>query len=376
MTNFLYWCILIIPWVILPMNKIADPFRLPKAMFFDLMCLAIITISFIKGTRFYYKNKYLGFFLIWVFITFFFNWFLPYSVTQNNRQLINIFTLEPMLHLILAVIASFLVMSTLDKEDFKKLTKAFCISATLVTAWGIMQLIGFDPFGKIAYYNHSNKFSACLDNPNIMGNYLCLAFPFFFALKEPKYKLMGLLVFAGIILSKSVLSIGVAFASIILIFLFMQRKNKLLWILMIFLVILMAVFVLQNINLLKISSGFSGRIDVWKQALIHFKENPLFGQGLGSFKTFELKTVGTLVRELHNDWFERGIELGIIGLSLMILVVINSLRNFNYRQSDNIGKAYLISFISFLLLMLGSFPMEIAPVALTGLISFCAVERT
>ncbi len=375
MTNWICFGVLVLPWVIIPLGAIADPFRLPKAMFFDIWCLGLIAIVFNKGLKNLYRNKYLSWLSAWIFITFIFNYFFPMAWTINNRSLINLWTIEPMIHIILALVVSFLAMSYLDKDDFLKIARVLCYSAVLVSAFGILQILGLDPFGKVAHYNHQNKFSAFLDNPNIVGNYLCLIYPLFFIFNEKKMKLLSLLVAGGVLLSLSTISIIVATLGFLILALFLQRKFKFIkWGLPI-VIILGSFLLINNISFLKVNSGFSGRIDLWGRALVHLKDNPLFGQGAGIFKTWEIAPIGVKWLNCHNDWLERTIEFGVIGLFLMLLVVINSFRNFNYKLENRLGICYLVSFISFLLLMLGSFPMEIAPVAFMGLISFWATEK-
>ena len=189
---------------------------------------------------------------------------------------------------------------------------------------------------------------------------------------------MGIFIAMGVILSKSTLGIIVLFISFMLIFLFLQKKSKLHWAGMLIVLILFCGFLFNNPKLLKISSGFDNRLSIWQQTMNKIKINPLFGLGLGIYKTFKFNPGKTkaISLEAHNDWLERTVEFGVVGLFLMTLVVINSLRNFNYRQEGKMPKAYLISFVSFLLLMSGSFVMEIAPTALLGMVDFWAVEKT
>ena len=78
----------------------------------------------------------------------------------------------------------------------------------------------------------------------------------------------------------------------------------------------------------------------------------------------------------HNDYLETYCSLGGLGLFLMILVIIHAFRRFNYKEDNQIGFAYYGAFVSFLLIMIGSFPMEMPPVALNGLLIFCAMQKT
>ena len=372
MTTFFTICFLILPWVIIPNDQIADPFRLPKSTFFDLICMGMICFSLAGGLRKRYFNKYLSWFSIWVFFTIFLNFYLPYTMTFNNRSAINLTTLMPTLHFIFGLWASYIALSYFEIDDFFKISKVICISSILISSVAILQKLGLDIFGQIAKYsNPYNKFSAFLDNPNIVGNYLCLTIPFFL-LKENKKYIAGLvLAIIGLIISLSELSILCAVAGLLTYLLFINRKK--------ITYIAVSLFVLSGIGLVwknqSILLGFMNtRLALWRLAWVEFKDNPIFGQGLGIFKSWELYPNMAKSLVAHNDWFEITIMLGVVGLVLLLMVIINSIRKFNYKIDNRIGFAYFTSFISFLLLMVGSFPLEIAPLALFGLVNIWGVE--
>ena len=376
MTKFLIIGLIILPWVIVPLPGITDAFRIPQAVFLNLIFMGMICHSFYRGLKFNYFNKYLSLFAAWTFITIFFNWYMPLTMSFNNRQAINILTITPSIHFILGLWATFIALSYFEREDFEKIAKGICFSAVLITLFGIMQIIGFDPFGKIATYNHGNHFSACLDNPNIVGNYLCLSLPMFFSMKEKKYFWGGFLVLAGIILAKATLAIMCAFVGLCFYALLTCRKNIKIKSAIVVMVILFSVFCFSNKKFLKIESGFSYRLENWKKTVEFIKVNPLFGQGLGRFRAYDvMDSTMTKVSTPHNDWLDRIVEVGVLGTFLLGLIILNSFRNFNYKEINPLAFSYLISFLMFLMLMCGSFPVQIAPTMLLGLIAFWGVEK-
>ena len=376
MTKFLVVGLVILPWVFIPLQGIADPFRIPQATFLNLIFMGLICFSFFRGLKFNYHNKYLSLFVTWVFITIFFNWHLPFTLTFNNRQAINIVTLAPTIHFILGLWALQVMLSYFEREDFQKIAKAICFSAVLITLFGIMQIIGLDPFGKIASYNHWNHFSGCLDNPNIVGNYLCLSLPLFFAMKEKKYLWGGLLVLMGVILTQATLAIICSVIGISFYTLFVYRKSIVVKSAVVVLMLVFTLFCFANKSFLKIDTGFSLRIENWKKAVEIIKINPVFGQGLGRWRSFEVTdSTETKVNVLHNDWLERVVEVGVLGVVLLFLIVVRAFRNFDYRRAGVLEFSYLTSFLMFLLLMCGSFPVEIAPTVLLGLIVYSGVEK-
>ncbi len=75
----------------------------------------------------------------------------------------------------------------------------------------------------------------------------------------------------------------------------------------------------------------STRYIIWSAALSMFEQHPLLGSGMGSFYYNGLTQLGNLagningIMRAHNDLFELGVELGIVGVILFLGVVISLL---------------------------------------------------
>lgn len=372
MLNLILFGIITIPWVIFPIIGIYDQFRYPKELFFNLLCLAVIAYSFCTGLRRVYINKWLSALTAWVLISIFINLYIPFAINIEQGILsINMATLFSSINFILGLWFAFIILSSLKIEDYLVIAKYICLSAVLVSIIGIFQLFGFDIFGSLGKYNMDRRICALLDNPNLLGNYLSLSLPFFICFKQKKYIIGFILVFIAIILARSSLSLICSVMGL-LVFLNVTLRNKRIHIGSIILLSIFSLFVLYYWK--SIILDFSGRLDIWKQALDNIKNNPIFGHGLGIFKIWGVKINGTLCITAHNDWIERVCELGLLSIALGLGLIFNSLKNFNYKIDNKIGIAYLSSFICFLIMMCGSFPMEYAPLYFMGIISFCAVE--
>ncbi len=370
MVTWIISCILVMPWIVLPLANLTEQFRAPKALFFDIMCMGIIVFGLARGLKFQYRNKYLAFLSAWIFFGFVFNWYIPTLISPVGQIAFNVWTIEPSLHFVLALFATWIVISHLHKEDYVRIANTLCISATIVAVVGLLQYIGLNPFKNFLHYTHDMHISAFLDNPMLVGHYLCLTVPLFLYFNKWKHYAGLALVLLCIFLTNSDLAMGAAIAGII-IFFFFTSKYKRLFLIGLLLLTLGAYLYFQHHDL-NLYKRFSVRLEIWPQAIPFFKENPLFGQGLGRWKTLGISYKSVWWMEAHNDWFERTIELGLLGIGLFSLVIINTIKNFNFR--DRIATAYFATFVSFLLIMIGSFAMHIAPIALIGLTAFWAVE--
>lgn len=372
MINILILAILIIPWLIIPVNSIPEPTRLIKSSFFDMAMMGIIVFALINGLKIGYKNKYLGWISGWIFFTFVCNWYYP--LVRGFGY--NAGTIEGSLHYILALIGTIFVCSTFERNDFIRIAKAICLSTTLVSAFALLQVIGLDPMAKISIYiqKEPRHIAALLDHPDLLGNYLAISIPFFLYLRGTRYILSLCLVIFILLCVKSSISI---FAAGIAIFIFMilkYRNNKKYRSSIIGIFIGYLFIVLSDLSFNKFNSGFTGRIPAW-QEMIHRGNNPAFGQGIGIVKSLLVKFGDNYWMFAHNDYLEIYCSLGVLGLFLVSLLIINSLKNFNYKSENTLGFSFMASFVAFLIVMFGSFPMEIAPLALGGMIAFWGVEK-
>ena len=372
MVKFFVWCFLILPWVIIPNARLSDWSRLPKETFFDFICLGIICFSFFSGLKKRYFNKYLSWLALWVFIVCGINWYLPMTLSFGNQRAVNLWTLEAMIHTFLALWTSYIILSYFEESDYLYIKKFIKCSALLICSVALLQKFGLDIYGKIAIYNNTNKFGAFLDNPNIVANYLALSVPFFLK-KDIKHIIGLLLICFGLSQSSSEWSMLVAGVGVFIYALLWFRGNRaVLWSL-IGGAGLAGAFAGLNIEYLLSHFG-SHRVELWVVAWDKFKQNPIFGQGLGVVKSWDLHIPGisSVWYSVHNDWFEILIQLGVLGAVLFGIVVVAAIKKFNYKNVQ--GYDYFVSFLSFLVLMFAAFPMEVAPLALFGLLDWWGVE--
>lgn len=371
MINILILAIFILPWLIIPDSHLPDPTRIIKSTAFDMIMLLIISMAIIKGMKFEYKNKYLGWVAICLFTGFYFNWYYPLLMGYG----FNAGTIEANIHFVLSLFATICVCSTFERSDFVRISKAIVFSTTLVACFAFLQVIGLDPMKNIAKYNYKEHRHICalLDHPDILGNYLAISVPFFLYLLRPKYIIPLLIVGIVLFFVHSSISIVAALVAT-MVFLFLRYRNNRFWRYGILGSFILLIGLCLNPSFNKMSNGFTGRSQAWVE-ILHRADNPIFGQGLGIVKSYMVVFGDNHWAFAHNDYIEMYCSGGIVLLFLFSLLLINSFRNFNYKEDNVLGFAFLASLISFLIVMFGSFPMEIAPLALGGLIAWWGVEK-
>ncbi len=372
MTNLIILAIILIPLAILPFSGLPEPTRMIKDTLFDFTMMGIICIAIKEGLRFEYKNKYLSWMAMYGFFQFGFNWYYPMLRGYGY----NVGTICESLHFLLAIIATLLFCSYADRQSFIRISKAIVISSMIIAIFGIFQGIGLDPMKSIATYisKEPRHVAATLDHPDIFGNFMALCLPFCLYLTGIRYKICFSVILIALLMSQSSISLVAAFIGIS-VFVLLKYRNKLTFYGVLGAIISFITFCILNPWFNKFNNGFTGRVWAWKE-FIKRDVNPIFGNGLGVAKSYGVQSGDNYWTTPHNDYLMIWLCMGVIGLIIFSLISINSFRNFRYNQSNTLGFAYLASLITFFILMLGSFPMGYAPLALIGIISWWAVEKS
>ena len=372
------------PWIFVPDASFINQMRLPKAIFFDFVCMAIIASAFIQGTKFSYKNKWFGTMFLIIMGGFFFNWYLPYMVQFEGKRVLNLWNITACIHVILAFVASYMAMSSLDRASYIRIAKAVCLSAVLVSCFGILQAIGFDPMKNITTYKwyEGNHVAAILDHPNMVGNFLALSIPFFLFFDAPIFAVGIGVCCLCLYFTHSSMSFLALFISTMFYFI-IKNVRSIKWLVTTIAVSVIGLIIVMSVpSFNKIASGFTGRMDAWRYAIERIKDNPVFGQGVGKFAMLDYTTGidingnnGMRWEFVHNDYIEMVINVGFLGLVIFAFLVLNTFKNFNLAKENTLGFSYLASMIAFMVLMFGSFPMEYAPSGLLGMIAFWGSEK-
>lgn len=226
--------------------------------------------------------------------------------------------------LLAAILAGFNM--TFLSLDMKK--KVFFVPV-FIALWLSMILYSRFIADPHSFFTVDDFYEAIALNINVIAGFLVLVYPLFFVfIKDKKntksFTAIMIFVLGGIVLTRSRIAILAAFI-LTVIFLLGYRKNKYVKIL-IGLFILLLIASIVYISFLKSDfNSISERIIWWKTAYLIFKQNILFGAGLGNyailFKAFRPELVlNTLFA--HNIAMQLLSDTGIFGLiSFMALTI-------------------------------------------------------
>ncbi|GAI93201.1 unnamed protein product, partial [marine sediment metagenome] len=289
------------------------------------------------------------------------------SLTVSIKEL-PLFLMGPCLY--------FIIVNNLNySKHVDQILTAIFIIGGLFGIYGILQYFGIDfsfwegNFGR-------QKVSGLFGNVNYFAEYLIIPLPiiiaFFLASRKKIFNIFVLLAIftmgESLIFTftrSSYLGFAVSLIFMFLLFLkiqgkkFIYKNNKIIILIIEAIVIItIALFIMANpidksqINLsefeerisipkVSASSSFASRIATWKFTTLMIRDNPLLGSGLGTFEYNTLKYQAKLfdqgqnrtiypygfAQKAHNEYLQLWAELGIIGLSIFIWLMVSY---FNY----------------------------------------------
>jgi len=171
-------------------------------------------------------------------------------------------------------------------------------------------------FMRGSIYLHKGQVSSLFSNPNVFG--LMMAFSFQIAMLLYK-NILVVIIFFAIFLSGTLLSESRMAMSIISIMLFLKiiPINKISQKFTVLIIILLALFISFNFNLVFDLVNLNLRDEIWQGAIGAFYSHPLFGIGLGQFQEdISIYASGYLEQSANNLFVGLLSELGMIGFLL------------------------------------------------------------
>lgn len=298
------------------------------------------------------------------------------------------------------IVANYLLFNDYN-EFIKSVTKSFTLACSVLMLISIFQLIKLFRTLEITHHNLYTV-SATIGHKNLLSQVLLLGFPFslyasFYLNKF--YKTLGIvnamlsIVLITILMTRSVWIAIIAGIIITAIFSLISRnlrhhflRNSIVYGIIFIFLISCSVFVYSKIDK---SSAFQkqltnitnfnyatvkDRINLWENSYNLFKEKPLFGHGLGSWKINILKYGNqnlrsednlTFYQRPHNDYLWILCEGGILTLCFYLLIFVICFIYTYKLASSNIStknKNFILLFIftisGYLTFSFFSFPIE------------------
>lgn len=304
------------------------------------------------------KNKWLASFILWSLFLFFLgknliinDYEYPITYRINGIALLNIINI--------VLIGIFYLVLHYIKLDKKIIYKTLCFVAVFQSVYIILQKFGIDQF----FLHLTGTYGAVerwpvgtWANEAVCSWCIVLCSPFFLFFKDLRFKIGYFICFAALLCTKVTMGI----LGFILGFLFwLWHKSKKTTLVVILILLLMG-GILNTNGRFNYYLQDTHRIKVWTKVIEIWKERPITGWGVGSFRTLfwerapEFRTDGHWA-QAHNEYLQVLFEEGIIGLGIILGLIFTTMLSFVRKQRGLIPLTCLViaSFISIF-----SFPLH------------------
>ncbi len=320
--------------------------------FFQLGILVLLCGSLFK------KNKPLACFILWAGIVTAMVWYAVMVATKNYATTI----FFPFFNLLCFVLFYKFSVEYLNEKEIENILKWLGRSVILVIVYCFLQKLNLDQFYSPLSPTLPDELVGTIGNTSHLAGYLALCQPLFFKKGWLNYIILGLL-WVILLMAKSASGI-IAGLGIVLFWLLIKKRYKLFGTF----VSLISVIGIYVWVFYREFFTFSHRLEIWQLLFNKFKVKPITGYGLGILNTFNIQ-LGGQWRHAHQEYYQIAIELGLIGLALVLWCIVDYFRVFRTIRTDLTIRLASI-FFGFCVLSMFTFPAHLFLLASLGMLSY------
>lgn len=379
--TFIYIAVVVLSFVlsfslypILP--SIDDP-RLTKDLLSILFALGITGICFLGRPR---RFKFHPLLSLLVFYSIFHCFIGPaFRFPLLNAQEDNVWQYRPVLYGVI-FFAFFTAVSNLSWTQLRlrRLFSVLSWMGFLTSLYVFVQALGFDQWLVLkttaeVQHTPSAGLTGTMRNVTFSAAFLVMVLPFMI---QSRRWFMALCSLIAIVLCKSDMAYGAVGIGLLC-----YAGLKIRWTdIKLAALVLFSVIAILGLSTLKIRVEDSGRFAIWKQIWVDVTKSPLeegrnyflTGYGVGAYKylftslhtteELEPRVMKVAFEEAHNDPIEWFYNTGLIGFSLLIIIVFSLIKHsIPYTLLDERYLALTVVFISSFILSCGTFVWQIEP---------------
>ncbi len=330
--------------------------------------LGIIVLYFLHLFK---KSKPLACLFLWASILTSFYWFTTFQTTKRYP----IGLLLPYFNFLCIVILFDIITKYVKRETYEKAIKYLPICLGIVLVYAILQKLNLDQFynyfcNTVVAFKYDSVVGT-IANPMHFSHYICILLPCLFLLKEPLNKLGILFALIIILLTGSASGLFIALLIILFYSIFFKIFNRKEMLLCSLAVILLIICKYKTFfGILHNYTFDSGRFAIWKEYIPIFQKKPITGWGFGIVNAYASKMSQIGWRHLHNEYYHFAVELGLIGLGLILWGIWDYFKRFSIIVKDKTNVVMVSMFLAFCLTSLFGYPSHLYMLALFGLISY------
>ncbi|MBO8128017.1 MAG: O-antigen ligase family protein [Peptococcaceae bacterium] len=288
-------------------------------------------------------------------------------------------------HLVCAVLFILAYLSVRNHADINRFINIFLGTAAIVAFLGLLQFFGIQPVPHPPGFDFGLRSDATIGNPNFLGTYIVLAFPFAAVkyLQKPcnKWALLVALIYAvGLTNLTRGVWIGL-FAAFLVLFFYLRNRRSLFSFIAILITVTAVLFPLHDGLLYKRvfslpaeaqsciegdDNAGTNRLYIWKITAAQLKNTLLIGTGPDTLKyaledyrdrTREVFGREIIIDKAHNIYLEQAVTHGLLALICYLTFLFCLLRP---ERKDALSVAFLSMVVGYM--VQGTFNIDVVQV--------------
>lgn len=334
--------------------------------------ILLFAFTLYKGTKKTISNLPVALWFGWLGI---YSWysFQQFIIHANTYNLVS---LMPVLHMLFIILFYWTFTQLVTGRDLPHILKWLGYSAVVLIVYGYLQLFNLDQFFKQTGDPNNDILVGTIGNTSHFSAYLSCCVPILLYRTGKRWRIAQVAL-AGLFLVfflkyHSVGGILAASAALLWCSWFWCRK---IWG---WLLGIGTIFAIASIRLIPDILSSSGRIEVWREYWQYFIQRAILGHGPGFVSNFaeSIPADGGLLyrwRHLHNEFYQVGMEQGIIGLILIGFLLYTLFRLIKILPKTDVLIAMSGILIAFLINCLVNYPCHLWMIGALGLTAYSSV---
>lgn len=362
--------------------KVPDEWLIPKNAIFAIGGLALIASSFYFKRIREFKDTWVSLIFVFLVLSFGINFYIPMIFPDSDGRIAwNVWNYHQSLNAFIGILLIKILFEYTDSlARWIVLAKILCWMGFLFGVYSILQFFGLEQIftSENGWFVKTTEQNAYPENPLVVsflgnsfftGNYLSIISPLCLIFKEFRYKIFYVLILIAVVMTKSFLALITTWVGLMM-YLILTKKIK--WIIVV--LFLMASFCFFKYKQNPQFFSGNGRMSFISMGIAEWKKNPVWGGGLGSFE--RANYIGNFKRidNVHNEFVQFLPEGGIILFTLVMGYLTGLFKRILFVPSNILSIGFLASFIGYLVVCLGGFPLRVAPLAFLGIFLITFLE--
>ncbi len=359
------WLILIL-MVTLPFTSLfihINNIWVSHGAYFQFGILCLFSFTLVKSLKFIMSNIPLTSLFLWLGFTTLLFWNM--CIVATNQY--NFIIFMPFFNLLCFILFYKAIVEYLNELDIDRILRWFSYVVGIILIYCILQLLNLDQFHKPLDLRYRDELVGTIGNPAHLASWLAICLPILYYAKTKFRILFIILTWIILLMTGSLSGLGVAILITLFYNSFFGRFKQ----------CLLTFIILGSLSYIALClKGFnwnlflnnSGRFEFWKSLYPIFAQSPIVGGGFG-----KIISLNNHWKHVHNEFYQIGIEGGLIGLGLAIWCIVEYFKKFVKQERSKLQVCLVSIFTAFLMLSMVNFTCHLYLTGILGMFSYAGL---